>query len=117
MSVLNQYQRFLASPAVNKNFLADNASIHYITSGVSVNSPDAIVKYLQVESRQINKRIEKVISSVVTADSLVLEVETEFEFVTSGANYLPGLDDNFLADHVVLLPIVSSVVLRVRMCG
>lgn len=106
MSLQNQYQRFLASPSSNRSFIHDNASFHYITSGVSINSADAIVKNLQVEGREINKHVEKVISSVATADSLALEVETQFEFVASGGSFLPGLDDNFITDHTVTFPLV-----------
>jgi hypothetical protein len=35
-------------------------------------------------------------------------VDTAFEFISSGGPYLPGLDDNFLADRTVYLPIVSN---------
>ena len=105
MSLQQIYTTFLASP--RSNALDPSASIHYITTGASVNTADAILKQLTRENnRQLKKRVEKVIASIETQNSLVLEIETEIEFLTSGANYLPGLDDNFLADHVVAFPVV-----------
>lgn len=65
------------------------------------------MKYLKREQNLLKKRMEKVLSAVETSDRLVLEVETELEFVKSGGNYLPAMDDNFLADQIVTFPIVS----------
>ncbi|TGZ80075.1 hypothetical protein EX30DRAFT_364854 [Ascodesmis nigricans] len=103
----NSYLRFLSSPS--ESAISSSAELHYISSGTSLSTPDEIVKYLSRESRLLKKKSEKVLSSVQVQDTLVLEVETELEFVTSGGNYLPGLDDNFLADHVVVFPIIHFV--------
>jgi hypothetical protein len=54
----------------------------------------------------IKKKEEKILDAVEASNALVVEVETTMEFVTSGGAYLPGLDDNFLADRTVTLPIV-----------
>lgn len=81
--------------------------MHFITTLITVNSPEAITKYLSRESGQLKKRVEKPLAAIENADSLVLEMETEMEFLSSGGNYLPALDDNFLADQVVMVPIVS----------
>lgn len=107
MSLQNTYTRFLASP--RKEALALNPSIHYITTAIAVHGADEIIKQLNREHITLKKRKEKVLSSIETSDSLVVEVETEIEFLTSGANYLPGLDDNFLADHIVRFPMVHIV--------
>lgn len=87
--------------------------MHFITTLITVNSAEAITKYLSHESAQLKKRVEKPLAVIENADSLVLEMETEMEFLSSGGNYLPALDDNFLADQVVMVPIVSSFFLSV----
>ncbi|KAI5796623.1 hypothetical protein EDC01DRAFT_614218 [Geopyxis carbonaria] len=107
MSLQKTYQRFIASP--NAFALTENASLHYITSGKSVDSRDSILSHLTRERKQMKKRVEKVISSVETADSLVLEIETEIEIITNGGNFLPGLDENFLVDQVIVFPIIHFV--------
>ena len=105
MSLQRTYTTFLASP--NANALANGVTFHYITTAISVNGPDQIIQQLNRENlSQLKKRVQKVLSSVETGNALVLEVETEIEFLTSGANWLPGLDDNFLADHIVRFPVV-----------
>jgi hypothetical protein len=109
MSLKNIYLRFLAAP--RKDVLVPDASIHYITTAIAVNGADEVLKQLHREHITLKKRKEAVLSSIETSDSLVLEIETEIEFLTSGANYLPGLDDNFLADHVVRFPMVNKYVL------
>lgn len=43
---------------------------------------------------------------IESENEICLDVETTLEFVTGGGAYLPGLDDNFLADRVVTFPIV-----------
>ena len=105
MSLQNTYTRFLAAP--KPDVLADSATIHYITTAVSVSGPEKIIRDLTRENlSQLKKRAEKVLSAVETGNTLVLEVETEIEFLTSGCNWLPGLDDNFIADQVVRFPVV-----------
>lgn len=90
--------------------------MHFITTLITINSAEAITKYLARESSQLKKRVEKPLSAIENADSLVLEMQTEMEFISSGGNYLPALDDNFLTDQVAMVPIVSffSFLLRLR---
>jgi hypothetical protein len=107
MSLQQAYLRFLASPSAAA--LSSSPSMHFITTLVTVNSAESITKYLSRESTQLKKRVEKPLSAIETADSLVLEMETEIEFLSSGGNYLPALDDNFLSDQVVMVPIVSLI--------
>jgi hypothetical protein len=80
--------------------------MHFITTLITINSTEEILKYLTREPTFLKKRIEKPLSAIENSDSLVLEMETEMEFISSGGNYLPALDDNFLADQVVMVPIV-----------
>ena len=46
------------------------------------------------------------LSAIENEDAVCLDVETTLEFLTGGGAYLPGLDDNFLADHIVTFPMV-----------
>ncbi|KAG0131293.1 hypothetical protein HOY82DRAFT_340796 [Tuber indicum] len=107
MSLQQTYSRFLASPSAEA--LSASPSMHYITTLITLNSAETIMKYLKREPNLLKKRMEKVLSAVETSDRLVLEVETELELIKNGGNYLPAMDDNFLADQVVVFPIVHFV--------
>lgn len=107
MSLQQVYTRFLASP--DSKALFESPSMHFITTLITINSTEEILKYLTREPTFLKKRIEKPLSAIENSDSLVLEMETEMEFISSGGNYLPALDDNFLADQVVMVPIVHIV--------
>ncbi|KAI9876182.1 MAG: hypothetical protein M1830_007083, partial [Pleopsidium flavum] len=107
MSLQSLYQAFLAAP--NAAALAEGASFNYITTLTTVNTPAAIIKHLTAQQRAMKKKQEKVISTIESSDGICLDVETTLEFLTSGGAYLPGLDDNFLADRVVTFPIVHVV--------
>lgn len=104
MALQAAYQQFLAAP--KESALASNASLHYITTLVTLNGSAAIIKHLGIQSHDLKKKEEKFLDVVESADALAVEVHTSIEFVTGGGSYLPGLDDNFLADRVVALPIV-----------
>lgn len=54
----------------------------------------------------MKKKGDKTLSFVEAPGTIVLDVETTLEFVSGGGAYLPSLDDNFLADHVVTFPTV-----------
>ncbi|RPB17495.1 hypothetical protein P167DRAFT_569247 [Morchella conica CCBAS932] len=107
MSLQQVYTRFLASP--DSKALFESPSMHFITTLITINSAEDILKYLTREPTFLKKRIEKPLSAIENSDSLVLEMETEMEFISSGGNYLPALDDNFLADQVVMVPIIHIV--------
>lgn len=99
------YQQFLAAPDPSQ--LAENATLNYITTTTSFKGSSNIIQHLNTLRKQVKKKKEHVISLVHGQDAIATEIETEIEFVTSGASYLPALDDNFLADRTVNLPIVS----------
>ncbi|KAI9836513.1 MAG: hypothetical protein M1838_005014 [Thelocarpon superellum] len=105
MSLSAVYQRFLASPQAS--YLADNASLYYVPTLTSIHDVSKILRHLT--GTHLKKRDEKVIDVVEGPTNVALEVETTIEFLTSGGAYLPGLDDNFLADRVVTLPITHFV--------
>jgi acetyl esterase/lipase len=104
MALQATYKQFLAAP--NTSFLSPDASIHYITTLVTFNGASAIIKHLNGQVHDLKKKEEKFLDVVEGANALAVEVHTTIEFVSGGGSYLPGLDDNFLADHTVTLPIV-----------
>lgn len=105
MALQAAYRQFLAAP--NSSALATNASLHYITTTTSFNGPTEIIKHLSTLRNQVKKTKEELLHVVEGQNAIAIESETTLEFVSSGAVYLPALDDNFVADHSVSLPIVS----------
>ncbi|KAL2066103.1 hypothetical protein VTL71DRAFT_2174 [Oculimacula yallundae] len=107
MALQAAYQQFLAAP--KESALASNASLHYITTLVTLNGSAAIIKHLGAQSHDLKKKEEKLLDVVESADAIAVEVHTTVEFVNGGGSYLPGLDDNFLADRVVTFPVIHMV--------
>ncbi|WYZ34442.1 hypothetical protein EsH8_I_000718 [Colletotrichum jinshuiense] len=101
------YKQFLAAP--NSSLLAPNATLYYITTTTIYNGPTDIIKHLNTLRNQVKKKKENILDVVEGRDAIAAEVETSLEFVTSGGVYLPGLDDNFLSDRTVHLPIMHVV--------
>ena len=107
MALQNTYKQFLAAP--NPGLLASNASLNYITTLTTLNGPNDIIKHLNTQSHQLTKKEEKFLDVVEGPNALAIEVQTTIEFKTSGGALLPALDDNFLADRIVTLPIVCMI--------
>ena len=105
-SLKSIYQSFLESP--NASALNSNASLNYITTLTTINSATAIIKHYAAHQKVLTKKEEKILSCIEGSDALCLDVETTLEFITGGGAYLPGLDDNFLADRVVTFPMVKA---------
>jgi hypothetical protein len=105
MALQSAYANFLATS--NPSLLAEDASLHYITTLVSLHGSAEIAKHLKSQGRELKKKEETILDVVEAANALVVEVHTTLEFQTGGGAYLPTLDDNFLADRVVTFPIVS----------
>lgn len=105
MSLKAIYQSFLANPSVAA--LNDSASLNYITTLTTINTAAAIIKHHTAHQKVLKKKEEKVLSCVEGSDAVCFDIETTLEFITGGGAYLPGLDDNFLADRVVIFPMVS----------
>lgn len=99
------YQNFLANPTASA--LTEDASLNYITTLTSIHTAAAVAKHLTAHQRVLKKNQEKVLSAIESEDALCLDVETTLELLTGGGAYLPGLDENFLADRVVTFPIVG----------
>lgn len=111
-SLKSVYQSFLASP--NASALNNDASLNYITTLTTINTAAAIIKHHAAHQKVLTKKEEKVLSCIEGNDALCLDVETTLEFITGGGAYLPGLDDNFLADRVVTFPMVKRILGEVQ---
>jgi len=105
MALQAAYKQFLVDP--NTAALAANASLHYITSTTSKHGATEIIKHFATLRNQASKKKEEFLNVVEGGNAIACEVDTAIEFLTSGGPYLPALDDNFLADRTVYLPIVS----------
>ncbi|KAL9003752.1 MAG: hypothetical protein Q9188_003392 [Gyalolechia gomerana] len=101
------YQRYLQNP--DASVFAPDGSLNYITTLITIHKTDAIAKHLTAHQRVLRKENENVLSTVESNDALCLEIETTIEFIQGGGTYLPGLDDNFLVDRLVTIPIIHVV--------
>ena len=101
------YQRFLSSPTGAA--LTEEASLNYITTLTTINGSTSIVKHFSTLQKVLKKSEEKVLNAVEGDNALCVEIDTTLEFLTGGGAYLPGLEENFLADRIVNFPIVSAL--------
>ncbi|KAH7077007.1 hypothetical protein BKA63DRAFT_511211 [Paraphoma chrysanthemicola] len=107
MSLRDRYQAFLANPS--SGALAANASLHYITTLTSIQDATAIIKHLAVQEKLLKKKSQKIVDAVEGRSAISVDVDTTLEFQNGGGAYLPGLDDNFVADRIVTFPMVHTV--------
>ena len=98
------YKQFLASPS--SSLLAAGASLHYVTTTTTVRGATDIIKHFTTLRNQVGKNSEETLEVIDGGNVVAFQVKTSLTFITSGGPYLPGLDDNFLADLQVNLPIV-----------
>ena len=113
MSLSAKYQAFLQNPSAGA--LADNATLHYISTLVSLHDAAAITKHFAVQEKLVKKTAEKIIGVVEGPNELAVDVETTLEFISGGGAYLPGLDDNFVSDRIVTFPMVCLPYLFVHL--
>lgn len=114
MALRSVYERYLAGGGIEA--LNDNATLHYITTLTTINSSAAIARHNTAHSKVLTKKSEEVLSSVEGDNALSLEIDTTIQFITGGGAYLPGLDDNFIADRVVSFPTVSGLHPSIFLC-
>ncbi|OMP87288.1 hypothetical protein BK809_0007374 [Diplodia seriata] len=107
MALSAAYQSFLGAPATSQ--LAPSASLNYVPTTTTVTEPTAILKHLSAQGKLLKKKGEKILSSIESGNGLCLDVETTLELVNGGGAYLPGLDDNFIADRTVTFPVIHIV--------
>lgn len=104
MALQSKYQHYLGRPTADA--LAPGASLIYVPTSVTITEPAAIVKHHSVQEQQLKKK-ENFLNVVEGPSSICVEAETTIHFEEGGGTFLPGLDDNFLVDRTVSLPIVS----------
>lgn len=106
MALQAAYVQFLTAP--NLAALAEKATLNYITTTTSISGAGEVVKHLNGLHSHVKKNKETLLSAIEGRDGLALaiEMDTSLEFVISGGPYLPGLDDNFLADRKIQVCIV-----------
>lgn len=104
MTLRDTYSRFLAAPSTGA--LADNASLHYVSTTTSINDAAAIIKHLAVQEKLLKVTKQKMLDAIEGSRALSVDVETTIEFSNGGGAYLPGLDDNFVADRTATFPMV-----------
>ncbi|KAI0882700.1 uncharacterized protein GGS22DRAFT_39501 [Annulohypoxylon maeteangense] len=107
MALAAVYKQFLAAPTSTQ--LADGATLNYITTTTSFKGSDQIDKHFTTSAKQLKKTKQEFLSVVEGQNVIAAEVDTVLEFATGGGAYLPGLDDNFVADRTVYLPIIHIV--------
>ena len=106
MSTLRaKYEAYLAAPSTGA--LAEGASLNYVPTLTTITEPTAILKHLAAQQKLLKKKSERVLSAIESSNGLCVDTETTIELIAGGGAYLPGLDDNFLADKTVVLPVVS----------
>ncbi|MCJ1474302.1 hypothetical protein MMC13_002960 [Lambiella insularis] len=107
MSLTSAYDAFLAFPS--PSHLSEDASLNYITTLTTIKGSAEIAKHTSQQQLIVKKKLEKLLSSIEGDNALCVEVETTLEFLTGGGAFVPGLDDSFIAGHVVTLPFVHIV--------
>ncbi|KAK5127069.1 hypothetical protein LTR85_008428 [Meristemomyces frigidus] len=103
----SQYSSFLQSP--NANLLTPDASLVYVTTTQEYTDATAILKHLQAQQKVVEKKEEKVLNAIESADGLALETATTLLFKNGGGAYLPGVDDNLLDERTVTFPVTHFV--------
>lgn len=107
MSLRRAYEAFTASPSVTA--LTDDAALTYLPTLTTVAGPEKVVKHLALQTKQLKKKRENVLTVAESHAVLMIEYETQIEFITSGGSFLPGLDDNFVTDHTIEIPMLHVV--------
>ncbi|KAJ4297141.1 hypothetical protein N0V88_004059 [Collariella sp. IMI 366227] len=107
MALQAAYKQFLAAPS--SSALANDASLHYVTTTSSFTGATDIIKHLSTVRNTIKKKKEDALFAIENHHALAVEVDTTLEFVSSGGPYLPGMDENFLSDRTVHLSITHIV--------
>ena len=103
MALQSKYHQYLSRP--NVDAFAPGASLVYVPTSVTITGPAAIIKHHSAQEQQL-KRKENFLNVVEGSSSICVESETTILFDGGGGTYLPGLDENFLIDRTVSLPIV-----------
>lgn len=101
------YLSFLQSPSTAN--LASDASISYITTTTAIKEPTAILKHLAAQANQLDKKQEKVLSTIESEHGCCVETLTTLLFKTGGGAFLPSMDSNLLDEREVTFPMTHVV--------
>lgn len=101
------YLSFLQSPSTAN--LANDASISYITTTTAIKEPTAILKHLTAQAKQLDKKEEKVLSTIESERGCCVETLTTLLFKTGGGAFLPSMDSNLLDEREVTFPLTHVV--------
>lgn len=101
------YLSFLQSPSTAN--LASDASISYITTTTAIKEPTAILKHIAAQAKQLDKKDEKVISTIESERGCCVETLTTLLFKTGGGAFLPSMDSNLLDEREVTFPLTHVV--------
>ncbi|GAO50687.1 hypothetical protein G7K_4809-t1 [Saitoella complicata NRRL Y-17804] len=105
-SVEELYDQYKSKPQAS--LLADDATLQYITSGVTVTGANAIITR-RAKYRDEITVTENVIAKHVASESIVFEVAATITFTNGPGWLVPGIDDNFLFDKTIEIPLVYAV--------
>ncbi|KAI6249086.1 hypothetical protein HI914_02410 [Erysiphe necator] len=105
MTLQKLYEDFLMM--LDASYLAEDVSLHYITTLSSIHGASAVLKNLKNPDFKIKS--QEFIDVVEGPSSLALIVDTKLEFLNGGGPYLPTLDKNFITDRTVNLPIIHFI--------
>ena len=79
-----------------------NSSLSYVSSGISIKTPDAIVKFLKKCNKEISHRRKLVREHASSSShSVVCEIASEVTFEQGQGWLIPGIDDEFSLDQTV----------------
>ncbi|BFZ62041.1 hypothetical protein YB2330_003120 [Saitoella coloradoensis] len=105
-SVEELYDKYKSKPQAS--LLAEDATLQYITSGVTVTGANAIITRRAKDRDEITVT-ENVITKHIASDSIVFEVAATITFTNGSGWLVPGIDDNFLFDKTIEIPLVYAV--------
>ncbi|KJX93531.1 hypothetical protein TI39_contig4297g00003 [Zymoseptoria brevis] len=101
------YLSFLRSPTTAA--LADDASLNYITTTTAIKEPTAILKHIAAQSKQLEKKEEKVLNVIEGDNGCCVETLTTLLFQSGGGAYLPSMDSNLLDERQVTFAVTHVV--------
>lgn len=106
MSLCSLYQQFRAAPCVS--FLADDASVTYLSSGLRITGQQQIVEHLAAAQFEVVCR-EAVVAQHECDSSIVLEIDAHITFTAGSGPFLPATATGLLSKRSARLLVVHTV--------
>ena len=107
MTLEAAYKQWLGQPTADA--LAVDASLVYVPTLTTIHEPAAILKHIKLQDQQLQKKSENTLNAIENGNALCLQTETTLHLTFGGGAYLPGMDDNLLADKTVFIVMVRHV--------